>query len=326
VNPGDCAACAVFADRGERSDPFPVRHYVTVTSSWYVVNALAQYLALARLEAKPVSYHALCMDELAWRILTGLNLPGLSAVSISDFETPELVSRKQGRSLAEYCWTAKARFVLSVLESTAPGDGVTYLDADIYPFADQTTVWRQLAGCDIILTPHRFTADLHRQEIAVGRYNAGMISLRHTGEARRALAWWGERSLEWCYYREENGRLGDQQYLTCFPDLFAGVEDCRDRGVNLGPWSEGLSHLAAQNGTILLDARTPLRSYHFHQYSFDRDGGFVPVTAAVYRLAPELIRLAYEPYTRAMLGALDLARNVLPDFSPPPWAAATAAG
>lgn len=295
----------------------PDRHYVTVVSSWYVVNALAQYEALARFESGPFAYHALCMDQDAWNLLAALDLPGLMATRIEDFENEPLRACKSGRTVAEYCWTVKSPFLLSVLEALPEASGAVYMDADLYPFASLDPVWEQLAGTDVVLSPHRFTPKLQFLDAPAGRYNAGLVSLRNTANARAALQWWSERSLEWCYYRDEDGKLGDQKYLLEFPHRFEGVRECALTGVNAAPWN--IRHFTPfeQNEQVWLDQDTPLRLYHFHQYSYRPDGSYTAVTDPVYDITPEDRRLLYEPYTAALLAVEARARQALPGFSPP---------
>lgn len=300
-----------------RADLHAGHHYVTVTSSWYVVNVIAQYQALARYEASFFHYHALCMDQDAWRVLTTMDLPGLRATRIEDFEDAPLLACKGSRTVAEYCWTVKSPFILSVLQSAPGVRWAVYLDADLYPFASLDPIWGQLTGADIVLSPHRFTGKLLFLDAPAGRYNAGMVSLRNTANARSAISWWSERSLEWCYYRDEDGKLGDQKYLLEFPARFQGVRECALTGVNVAPWNIRRFTPFERDGRVWLDEATPLCLYHFHQYSYLPDGSYVAVTDPVYDITPEDRRLIYEPYTTVMLAAEAEAIRAVPGFTPP---------
>lgn len=290
------------------------RHYVSVCSQGYVVHLVAQLSALHALEAAPVACHVLCMDRVTLRILGGLGLPGLRLTPIEDFEDPALLACKPGRTRPEYCWTAKPRFLLRVLEANQDVAGAVYLDADLFPFADLGSLWAELAGADVLLFAHRFPDRLMYLQAIAGRYNAGMVAARNTGSARQALSWWAERCLEWCFGRAEDGKQGDQRYLESFPALFAGVRDCQDQGLNVAPWNVEQYAPVGRNGAVLLAGETPLRLYHFHQYKLLGQQDYQAVSDPLYTITPELRRLVYEPFTKAMGKALAQAQDLVPEF------------
>jgi hypothetical protein len=293
-----------------------VRHYVSLCSQGYAVYLLAQQMALREIESVPAVCHVLCMDRGALRIFSELDVPGMRPTLIEDFADAPLLACKDGRTLGEYCWTAKPRFLLWVLAQNPDVGQALYVDTDLFPFADLDPVWAQLAEADVLLFPHRFPPRLMHFENLSGHYNAGMVGARNTPAARQALAWWAERCLEWCFYRAEDGKLADQRYLERFPTLFAGVRDCLDEGVNVAPWNVERYAPAARDGAVWLDGQTPLRLYHFHQYKLLEGRTYRAVSDPVYAIAPEVRRLLYEPYTRAMDRALALARTVVPGLVP----------
>ncbi|MHC1699695.1 MAG: hypothetical protein AB9900_01765 [Humidesulfovibrio sp.] len=292
-------------------------HYVSVCSQSYVVQLLAQHLAVRQLEPSPSVWHVLCMDQATRQVLNAL-APEVRTTLIGDFEDGPLLACKAGRNEAEYCWTAKPRFLLSVLNAGAEVDQAVYLDADLFPFASLEALWRELSGADVLLFPQRFPERLSHMAERVGHYNAGMVGVRNTENARQALSWWTERCLEWCFYREEEGRLGDQKYLDSFASLFQGVRECRDEGINAAPWNIDRYSPVEQGGVVLLGPDTPLRLYHFHQYKLLGGEAYRAVSASVYDISSEVHRLIYGPYTKALNQALALTRSVAPGFAPAP--------
>lgn len=286
------------------------RHYASVSSQAYVVQMLAQYLALAGIESVPPVCHVLCMDPVAQRVLESRNLPGLRCMPVEDLEGSALLACKSGRSQAEYCWTLKPHFLRHLLQVDSTLEQVVYLDADLYPFASVDPLWDQLCVADIVLSPHRFTEGLLFQMPVAGFYNAGMVGIRNTVQAREALDWWCERCREWCFARPEDGKLGDQKYLESLAEQFHGVVDCQDVGINVAPWNIGNFKPVPGSPGVRLDVATKLRLYHFHQYGVLPQGGYLAVKDPSYAISVEAHELIYEPYTAALVEALVLAQEV----------------
>ena len=63
----------------------------------------------------------------------------------------------------------------------------------------------------MVMVEHRF----HRyaDKVIYGRFNVGWNTFDRSPVARRALQWWADACLEWCYDRVE-GKFADQGYLT----------------------------------------------------------------------------------------------------------------
>jgi hypothetical protein len=292
-----------------------IRHYAVVVSRYFVLNLLAQYMAMRKLETRPFCYYVLCMDDEALSLLSSLNLRYMQVVALAEFETAIHRRLRADRSLAEYCWTLKPSFLESILLNRESVQAITFLDADLLPYAAPDRLWEQLASCSVVLYPHRFPPNLAFLNEAAGKYNAGMISFGNDGDARQALTWWRERVLEWCYHRDEDGKLGDQKYLLQFPRRFSGVEESRHCGINVGPWSIGNYEVCRENGRVLLAPDEPLIFYHFHQYKLREDLSYIAASPC-YPLTSDVIDNIYQPYTDKMIAALKLARSVKPNFSP----------
>src|SRR5207245_9214436 len=95
-------------------------------------------------------------------------------------------------------------------------DLITYLDADLYFFADPSPIYEEIGRHSIAIIGHRFPPHLQDWE-RYGIYNVGWVSLRRDAEALVRLRWWRERGLEGCYDRREHGRLRGRTYLTARP-------------------------------------------------------------------------------------------------------------
>ncbi len=72
----------------------------------------------------------------------------------------------------------------------------------------------------MLITPHRYAARWKRYEALSGIYNVQFVTFRDDAQGSETLRWWRDRCLEWCYFRAEDGKLGDQKYLDDWPERF----------------------------------------------------------------------------------------------------------
>src|SRR5439155_5798473 len=132
-----------------------------------------------------------------------------------------------------------------------------------------------------------------------------------------ALQWWHDRCIEWCYYRVEDGKLGDQKYLDDWPERFRRVHVLEHVGGGLAPWNVSRYRLQERDGRVLVDD-VPLVFYHFHALKLFRDrrlfllgsaaapperfagAGASFGWTATYQASPEERRLVWEPYLEAL--------------------------
>ena len=119
-----------------------------------------------------------------------------------------------------------------------------YLDADQWVLGDLEPLWDAVERSAIVLTPHLAGpaegAGASARELMLlraGTQNAGTVGVTDHPEARRMLAWWGERLDAANHGRVEEGAYYDQRWLDLVPGLFGGVEVLRDERFNVGHWS-----------------------------------------------------------------------------------------
>ena len=141
------------------------------------------------------------------------------------------------------------------------------------------------------------------------------VTIRNDERGLRALRWWRDRCIEWCYNKVEEGRFGDQKYLDDWPERFEGVKVLDGPGIGLAPWNCRNYEIRPRDpqGWICRDisdgAEGPLIFFHFHELRFypqDRiklvAGGYeIPAAIRKHLYAPnlrELLRLAKEITTQ----------------------------
>lgn len=276
-----------------------MRYYCTYFDYRYAAQGLALYHSL-RQHSSDSQLWVLCLDEVVRHALTQLALPGLTPIALTDLESadPDLLTAKADRSLVEYYFTLTPALVLFLLQQIGEGELLTYLDADLFFFAEPEPLFEELGANSIAIIAHHFPPHLRHLE-SHGIYNVGWLTFRRDAVGLACLSWWRERCLEWCYDRVEDGRFADQKYLDDWPTRFAGVVVVRHPGANVGPWNLAQATLERQADRIYVNQQ-PLVFFHFH--------GLKSITSALSdthlrnfqsRLTSFQRRCLYQPYLRA---------------------------
>jgi hypothetical protein len=236
----------------------PVEHFVTLFDSNYLPLGMCLHASLME-QAQPFRLWIVCMDELVERQLHQLALPCVSLLPLRDVETDELLTVKGTRSRGEYCWTLTPFTPQFVFESDPDIERVTYVDADLFFFRTPDILLKEFeeSGKHVLITEHAF-ADRYKRYIIHGRFCVQFMTFRRTIEAQEVIRWWQERCIEWCYWRYEDGKFGDQGYLDSWPDRFPqAVHILKQVDKTLAPWN--LSRFAKN-----VNCLQKFVFYHFH--------------------------------------------------------------
>jgi hypothetical protein len=178
-----------------------------------------------------------------------------------------------------------------------------------------------MGDASICIAPHRYAPQYAAQEVN-GIYCVQWNTFRRDERGMTALDWWRERCLEWCYYRLEDGKLGDQKYLDDWPERFPGVHVLQHKGGGLAPWNVPNYDIASDGaGGVRVDD-DPLVFFHYHRVTLRRRGT-ADWRPPGYEIPDHVFDLVYRPYLRACDEALRLIREVEPGFDagleePPP--------
>ena len=226
------------------------------------------------LERDCPSFHltAFCFDEVAEQMLSRLALEhltgGLPGASWKP-TTPACSRSSPTAPPVEYCWTATPALPLFMLETRPELDEITYLDADLLFFADPEPAVR---GDGVRLRDDHPAPLLpeYADHEKNGIYNVQFMTFRRDERGLRALRWWHDRCIEWCYCRLEDGKLGDQKYLDDWPERFQGVHVLQHKGGGLAPWNASQYRLRDRGGRIFVDEQ-PLVFFHYHRVRMRRD-------------------------------------------------------
>ena len=232
-------------------------HFVTLFDSHYLPQGLSLYKSLED-HGQPFKLWIVALDEPCAAALEKIAPRFVQIIRLPEIETDRLLKAKSDRSVAEYCWTLTP-FLPSAVFNRQPGlDRVTYVDADLYFFDQPSKLLDEFtaSGKHVLITDHAFAPE-HMAALQYGRFCVQFMTFRNTPAGLKVLQWWQDRCVEWCYFRLEDGKFGDQKYLDSWPDMFRDeVHVLSQTERTLAPWN--VRHVGRMAGKV-----RPV-FYHFH--------------------------------------------------------------
>lgn len=289
------------------------RYFCTLFDSNYLLKGVAMLQSLRR-HCPDAHVHVLCMDEQTREMLAGLNLPNVVCIPLAAVEDEELLTVKPGRSIAEYCWTLSPCLPWYVLQKNPEIEAITYLDADLYFYSSLQPLFDEIGDASIAIIEHRYTPALKHLEIN-GRFCVEWVGFRRDEQGMACLERWREQCIEWCFYRFEEDRMGDQKYLDKWPAQYgAKVHILQHPGAGIAPWNYGQYQFAEDSASQIIVEDAPLIFYHFHQFQLLSNGGFDRLSKSYTAMCAEPARV-YETYEQALSRVLREVRARWPEFS-----------
>lgn len=287
------------------------RYFCTLFDSNYLLKGLAMIRSLAR-HCPGAMIYVLCMDEQTKYILDRMSLPFVCTISLAKVETDELLRAKSNRGVAEYCWTLSSCFTWYVMQNYPEIDFLTYVDADLLFYSDVQPLFDEIGDASIAIIEHRFAPRLKDREVN-GRFCVEWNGFRRDEQGLACLARWREQCIEWCYYRLEDGKMGDQKYLDKWPELYPACHIIMHPGAGVAPWNyEQYTFGKDADGCITVEG-APLIFYHFHQFQLLENGQFDRLSTFYTAHCAEPTAV-YEIYEAELKKCLADVRAVIPDF------------
>jgi hypothetical protein len=278
--------------------------FCTYFDHHFLPRGLALYTSLQR-HCPAFELWVLCMDRASYDFLNQAGLPEIYPIALEDFERGDerLLEAKGNRTLVEYYFTCTPSLPLYILSHYADVNLITYLDADLFFFADPTPIYDEIGDGSIGIIPHRFPSHLRHLE-QNGIYNVGWLSFRRDERGVGCLRWWRERCIEWCYDQVGDGRFADQKYLDKWPALFSGVRVVEHKGADLAPWNLANYDFYHDERGVWVDGQ-PLIFFHFHGLEQIKDwlydSNFEKYSA---RLSAIVLQHIYAPYIGALTSSI----------------------
>ena len=249
-----------------------------------------------------------CFDQASHALLIGLGRPNLVPLLMEAIEDDELVRVKKARSIVEYFWTCTPIIILDAIRRFHL-DSCTYLDSDLFIFSDPERIFKEIGDSSVGITPHGYS-EKYQGLRSSGIYNVQFVFFRNSASGMKALEWWRNACLEWCFARVEDGKFGDQLYLDDWPERFEGVHVVSDHGSFLGPWNIQRFELNTDSDGVWAHEGTDavrVVSYHFHSMQIV---GEKRVLASHFELSQDALQFLYQPYIAEIGTCLETIRSV----------------
>jgi hypothetical protein len=234
----------------------------------------------------------------------------LTIVSLHEFEDEDLLRVKSERTAGEYCWTSTSSTILYCIQKFGL-DHCTYIDADMIFYSDPKVLYQEMGERSVLITEHRYTP-AYDQSATSGIYCVQYVTFKNDSYGMKALRWWRDACIEWCFNRAEDGKFGDQKYLDDWTTRFESVHVLQHLGGGVAPWNVQQYHVSMEQNKIfvsekLSDKKWPLVFFHFHGLRFYA-GDMVEFTGAGYELVESVKALLFKPYAKLLF---DMQTNLL---------------
>lgn len=259
-----------------------MNHYCTLFDSKYLSRGLAMYESLKK-HSNNFHLYIFAFDSISHNLLKKLNLELVTIISLNEFEDEELLKVKKHRTQVEYFWTCTPSIIKYCIQNFNL-ENCTYLDADIYFFSDPNILIEEIGGKSILITEHRYTSK-YDQSLTRGLYNVQFVTFKNDINGMKALNFWRNSCITWCYNRIENNKFGDQKYLDDWTVRFEGVHVLKNLGGGVAPWNIQQYKLEEKLFELIF--------YHFHDLKFLSKN---QVDLGGYELRKEDIKILYKPY------------------------------
>jgi len=232
----------------------------------YSVKGLSMIQSLQQFDPLACVF-VLALDEYTERLILKLKERNINLITLGQIEDKNVLSAKGNRGLVEYYWTLSSVLTAYVYEEyNSEFDTITYLDSDIFFYSDPNIIFSQIKqNTSCIITPHNFSRRL-MDRIVNGKFCVQWVTFVNNQMGRKVLFDWRSDCLEWCYYKLEDGKMGDQKYLDYWPNRYDGVVIDGNLGAGVAPWNYEDMNFSVHGDEILADG-SPVIFYHFHQFT-----------------------------------------------------------
>lgn len=253
-------------------------NFCTLFNSVYLSRGLALYESL-QAQCNKFHLYVFAFDDVTYSFFKNGHFDNITLISLKEFEDEELLRVKFTRTRGEYCWTCTSSTILYVLDHFKV-DYCIYVDADLYFYASPQILIDEMGDASILLTEHRYTKE-YDQAITSGKYCVQFMLFKNDERGRKALIWWRNKCLAWCYNRAEDGKFGDQKYLDDWKERFKGVHILNNLGGGVAPWNMQQYTFNNENGIICGHEIASGKSFylvffHFHALFFVSPTYFSP--------------------------------------------------
>lgn len=274
-------------------------NFCTLFDSYYLTRGVALYRSL-ELYCKEFHLYIFAFDKKSYFTLGKLNLKHATIIPLNEFENDDLLRVKPSRTIAEYCWTSTASTIWYSINKFNLNH-CTYLDADIVFFSSPAPIYDEIGSNSIAITPHNFSPKLRSSEV-YGKYCVQFTYFKNDIDGLKALNWWKNCCIEWCYAKMTDGKYGDQKYLDFFKEKFNNVHIISHIGAGVAPWNISQYKVELIENKVIINLRKDMINkfqlifYHYQGLKFNDDGNCIIAEASFLKIHDDALKYIYEPY------------------------------
>lgn len=269
-------------------------NFCTLFDSGYLQRGLALYESLSK-TCDDFHLYIMAFDDKSYEILTKLALPSMTVVNVRDFETKELLEVKPTRTRAEYCWTCGPSVIYYFITKYHL-DACTYLDADLMFYRSPQLLFNEIEDNSVAITDHYAP-----YEIPQGRYCVQFMYFKNDEWGMKALTWWRDSCIEWCYAHFEDGKYGDQKYLEQFPVKFEKVHVIKTRGAGIASWNLTQYDYYPENWSFDFKGnKYDIVFVHYHAVSMDVKENVLIISPATFDITTSS-KFMFEFYSKLIV-------------------------
>lgn len=262
----------------------------------------------------------LCIDEESKNRLDKLKLKNVHAKFINDILDKKILSLKEDRTLAEFCWTLTP-IALEIGLNLSEDGKITYLDADLYFFKSPHVLLEKIRSShkSITITPHDFSSHL-KDLIIFGKFCVQWITIYDNKIGRECIKKYKKQCLEWCYAFIDNNRFGDQKYLDSWPEEYKDDILILEPKIGFGaPWNMSSNQISFDKNKGYLIKNCDLIFFHFHQFKIFKNQKFFWCSRS-YGYKNSGLKKMYKTYESAIISSKKiLGSQYLSDLEKETW-------
>jgi hypothetical protein len=274
-------------------------NFCTLFDSYYILKGLALYQSLEDV-SDDFHLYVMAFDKECHDKLKALNYRHMTVELVDDFETPELLEAKKDRTKAEYCWTCGPAVIWHFMKKYALSD-ITYLDSDLFFLGDPKIAFDEIGDNSIAITKQGISK---KSEELYGKYCVQFMFFRNDEEGCKALAWWRDSCIDWCYQRFEEGKYADQKYLDQFPVKFSKLCVMKNLGVGVAPWN--MHRYGYKKDAITYEGKDyPVVFVHMHGLKFNIKDTKLSICSYDDIITEKDKEFFYNPYASVLVNLLN---------------------
>ena len=286
------------------------RYFCTLFDSNYLIKGLTMIQSLAEF-CEDFEIYVLCLDYKTKKILEKINNSHIKCIELFEVENNDLLKAKKDRTKTEYCWTLASNFTWYVMDNFKDINLITYLDADLLFYSSFEPIFKEIRNSSIAIIEHRFAKPYKNLEIN-GKFCVEWNSFRRDEEGLHCLNRWRKQCLKWCFYKLEDGKMGDQKYLDEWPDLYTSCHIIENVGAGIAPWNYSQYDIRTKDNNIKINNKN-LIFYHFHQFQILTKNRFFRL-GDIYKSKAKEPNNIYKQYENKIINTIKLIRKIDPNF------------